>query len=101
MRSPKTTSPYPARDHAFPFSRGWGSAEQAPAQPLPEERLRREGLPPEAAATPRGRSVPASAQALVDDGHALATAHAHRLEAELAVPRLEAVEERRGDAGAG
>ena len=50
---------------------------------------------------PRERSGPASAQALVDDGHALATAHAHRLEAELAVARLEAVEERRGDAGAG
>ena len=107
MRSAKTTSPSAARDDAFPSSHGWSSARPSPAQPLPEARLRCERLPsgggchPGAAATPGGGRVPASAQALVDDGHALATAHAHRLEAELAVPRLEAVEERRGDAGAG
>src|SRR4051812_14227040 len=38
-----------------------------------------------------------SAQALEDHGHALAAADAHGLEAELLVPALQAVEQRRGD----
>src|SRR5680860_480312 len=42
-----------------------------------------------------------SVQALVDDGHALAAADAHGLEAELPVASGQAVEQCRGDAGTG
>src|SRR4051794_38444383 len=48
-----------------------------------------------------GRLDHESAEALDDHGHALATAAAHRLQAELLVVELEAVDQRAGDAGAG
>src|SRR6476469_9193185 len=48
-----------------------------------------------------GASWRTSAEALVDDGHALAATDAHRLEAELAVTRGQPVEQGRRDAGAG
>src|SRR4029077_3284960 len=50
---------------------------------------------------PRDRALPSPAQALDDHRHALASADAHRLEADRLVRRLEAIEERRHDAGAG
>src|SRR5919107_4530263 len=48
-----------------------------------------------------GRSNPASVQTLHEHGHALAAADAHRLEADGLVERLQVVQQRGHDAGAG
>ena len=78
-----------------------GARRTRPMARAPDARRR-------AASTRSGRwptcgagSSEASAQALEDHGHALAAADAHRLEAELLVVALQAVEQRVGDPGAG
>src|SRR3954447_24003240 len=60
-----------------------------PTEPPPSEPVSRRSI------APVGRSV-SSAEALQDHGHALTATHAHRLQTELLVPRLQPVDQRGG-----